>query len=666
MNFTRPFVAAALFAGAAVALAMTAPSSDEAPRVTPEALLDVRSVSSPRVSADGSRVAFVVRRADAARDAFNADVWVTSIDGGEPIQFTTSESEDVDPQWSPDGKWLAFTSDREGGVPQVFVIPTSGGEALRVTKLPGGAISPRFAADGDRLVVASPDAPAGTVAPGVALRRDRRDDHLWIVSVSGAEPLRLTSGDFDDADPRWSPDGQEIAFVSNRTADPETNANTDLWIVPAKGGKPRQLTSNPGPDEQPRWSPDGSRIAYVAHSRDFSPAEHTDLRVVARAGGEPKNLTADFDFPVSNPIWSPDGSRLYFLAEVRGDRHLFSVPSTGGDVVRVTDGLRELTEADLVPNGAAFVVVASAPDAPAELHLASTSSKDLKPLTGFNSEFAKLPRSTSYTHLYKSVDGIDVEAYVTLPPQAAAEKPGSPNAKRYPAVVSLHGGPHARASSGFDAMRQLLATNGFVVFEPNYRGSVGYGQKFADANRGDWGGMDFHDVMRGVEALATFPNVDGDRMAVYGASYGGYLAAWSVVQPTRFRAAVDVAGISDLLSFYGQTDRGGRLLLEWDLLGPPWERASQYLERSPIAHLERAATPMLLVHGDSDRRVPLSQSEELATGLRRVGVSVEFLRVEGLGHAVLTPSQLRGTLAGTLGFLKRHLEDAPSARTTGR
>jgi len=505
MNFSRPFAAAVLPAGAAVALAMTVPGTDDAPRVTPEVLLDLRSVSSPRVSADGSRVAFVVRRAGRRAGRVQRRR-VGDLDRRRRARAIHHQRrEDVDPQWSPDGKWLAFTSDREGGVPQVFVIATGGGEALRVTKLPGGATSPRFAADGDRLVVTSPDADAGSGIPGVVVRRDRRDDHLWIVSVSGAEPARLTSGDFDDADPRWSPDGQEIAFVSNRTADPETNANTDLWIVPAKGGKPRQLTSNPGPDEQPRWSPDGSRIAYIAHSRDFSPAEHTDLRVVARAGGEPKNLTIDFDFPVSSPIWSPDGSRIYFLAEVRGDRHLFSVPSNGGDVVRVTDGLRELTEADLVPNGSAFVVSASSPDSPTELHVASTSSKDLKPLTGFNSEFAKLSRSTSYTHLYKSVDGIDVEAYVTLPPQAAAEKPGSPNAKRYPAVVSLHGGPHARASSAFDAMRQLLATNGFVVFEPNYRGSVGYGQKFADANRGDWGGMDFHDVMRGRRGARDVP-----------------------------------------------------------------------------------------------------------------------------------------------------------------
>jgi dipeptidyl aminopeptidase/acylaminoacyl peptidase len=647
----------------AVAVANATRGADDPRLLAPEDLVSVRSVSSPRFSADGSRVAYVMRSADLASDAFNADIYIVSADGGEPLQFTTSPADDADPQWSPDGRWLAFVSER-GGTPQVYVIPTGGGEAIAVTRLAGGATSPRFAGDGDRIVVLSPDAPSvpTPLAPGGVVSRDARRSHLWIVSVSGAEPLRLTSGEFDDLDPRWSPDGQEIVFVSNRTADPERNANTDLWIIPAKGGKPRQLTSNPGPDEQPRWSPDGTRIAYVSHSRDFSPAEHTDLLVVSRSGGDAKNLTSGFDYSVSNPLWSPDGSMLYFLAAVRGDQHLFSVPAAGGDLVRLTDGPRELTEMDLAPDGRTFVTRASSPAAPAELRLVSAAGKDLQPLTSLNAEIAALSRGSVATHLYKSVDGLEVEAYVALPPEAAAEKPGAPNVRRFPAILSLHGGPHTHASSAFDPVVQLLASNGFVVFQPNYRGSTGYGQRFADLNRGDWAGMDFHDVMRGAEALAAFPNVDGDRMGVYGASYGGYLAAWAVTHSARFRAAASIAGISNLVSFYGQTDKGGRLLLEWDLLGPPWVRSSLYVDRSPVTHLIEASTPMLLIHGEADRRVPIAQSQELATGLRRLGVPVEFLRIEGLSHSVTSPSQLRTMLSAALSFFRRYLQEpAPSA-----
>lgn len=649
---------------AAVALAQPGLDREPPRRISTDDLVGIRSVSSPRFSPDGKRVAFVIRSADLKRDVFDSNVYIVSADGGEPLQFTTSQAEDTDPQWSPDGRWLAFVSRRDG-VPQVYVIPTSGGEATAVTRFEGGASSPRFALDGDRIVVAVPDSPSAAspaLPSGVSVRRDRTLQHLWIASASGSEPVRLTEGDFDDSDPRWSPDGQEIVFVSNRSQDPETNANTDLWVIPVKGGKPRQLTSNPGPDSQPRWSPDGSRIAYASHSRDFSPAEHTDLFVIPRSGGEPKNLTGEFDFAVSSPIWSLDGSRIHFLAMIRGDEHLFSVPTQGGDTVRVTGGVRELVEADLSPDGRTFVVVSSSPDSPAELFLAAAEGRDVRPLTSLNAGFAWLARGVADTYAYKSVDGLEIEAYITLPPEAAAEKPDAPNPRKFPGVLSLHGGPHARATSGFDAMRQLLSSNGFVVFEPNYRGSTGYGQKFADANRGDWGGMDFHDVMRGVEALCRFPSVDENRIGVFGGSYGGYLVSWAVTHSYQFRAAVSVAGVSDLVSFYGQTDRTRRLLLEWDFQGPPWARTALYVERSPVTHLADAGTPILLLHGEADRTVPISQSQEFAAGLRRLSVPVEFIRIEGLGHSVTAPSQLRTTLAATLSYFSRFLrEDPPNA-----
>ena len=627
----------------------------------------VRDVREPQISPDGAWVAYTVSTSDTAEDRSTSAVWMASWDGSRNVRLTTSKSGEHTPRWSPDGRWLAFLSSRDDDHTQLWLLDRLGGEGRKATTLPSDVDDYVWAPDGRRIALVAEDAdtakpktPPPIVIDRFQFKQDesgylgRQRRHLYVLDVESGKTAMLTSGDYDELLPAWSPDGKSLAFVSKRRPDFDRDSNWDLYVIAAGGGgaAPRQLTTFEGPDNdpdtesRPAWSPDGHSLAYLQGGPlKLLYYAVQKLAVVPGAGGAPHILTAALDRNVASPVWSGDGSSITFLLEDDRAVGLARVPAAGGAIERLVSGPRVVSAFTAGANGKLAVLV-STPLAPAEVFALDGST--LRPLSRQNDEWlARVTLGGVEPITFKSRDGTAVNGFAVKPPDFV---PG----KRYPTILRIHGGPVSQYQNEFDSQLQTLAGHGYLVVVANPRGSSGRGERFSTAIFADWGNKDAQDVLAAVDYAVAQGLADPARLGVGGWSYGGILTNYVIAQDQRFKAAVSGASIANVLAGYG-TDQYVR---EYEVeLGVPWKTADTWVKLSfPFLHADRITTPTLFLCGDKDFNVPLLNSEQMYQALRSLGVETQLVIYPGQHHGMNKPSYRRDRLERYLAWYDKYLK----------
>ena len=624
----------------------------------PEDYAQLRDVDEPNISPDGNFVAYVVKVADMEKDKRPGNLWLAKWDGSENRALTFGNKGQSHPRWSPDGKWIAFLSGREdeNEVDQLWILSSGGGEAQKFTDLKGNVDDFAWSPDSKRivLVVHDPDPrepekkekEKKTVPPIVIDRFFFKHDidgyltdrysHLQLLDLATHKIDILTSGKHDDVLPAWSPDGNEIAFVTKRGDDPDRTENWDVYVIGAQpGAKERQVTTSPEADPHPElesapaWSPDGKTIAYI-HGGDLKKIEYAvhTLAIIPAAGGEAKLLTQNLDRNVEQPHWSPDGKSVFGILEDDGTKTLVRVPVASGTPEPVAAGRRSITAYDVSKTGK-VIVRASTPDRPYEIFAAEKNN--LRDLTKQNDAWLstiKLGRVEETK--FKSIDGTEIHGFVVHPVDSTGTKP--------PALLRPHGGPQSQYANDFNFDAQLFAANGYTVIMPNPRGSTGRGEKFAMGIFADWGHLDVEDDLAAVDDAVARGLADPDRLGVGGWSYGGISTNYLIASTTRFKAATSGASISNVLAGYG-TDQYVR---DYEAeLGLPWKNMETWTRISyPFLHADRIKTPTLFLCGQNDFNVPLLNTEQMYQALRSLGVPTELIIYPGQFHGLKKPSYI--------------------------
>jgi dipeptidyl aminopeptidase/acylaminoacyl peptidase len=673
------FVLVSLSAGATAA-------QTGARKVTLDDLYRLREISDPEISPDGAWVAYTVSAPDTAKDASDSDVWMTSWDGQRNVRLTTSKTSEHMPRWSPDGRYLAFLSSREDAreIDQIWLLNRTGGEAERITDLPGGVSDYVWSPDGKRLALIASDADpdSATVTSDTTQRThrpividrfqfksdetgylDNRRDHLYVFDLETRKAVLITPGEYTEEAPAWSPDGKSIAFVSKRRPEFDRTDNWDLYRVEASpGAPPRQLTTFDGPDmdpdwenHPPSWSPDGKSVAYVQGGPlKLLYYAGQKVAVVPSVGGPPRLLTGSLDRNPHSPTFSADGASVLFLLEDDRVTHLARVPASGGPVERLVEGRQVVSDFSVGPQGK-VAVLASTPAQPAEIF--AVEGGRLRKITGQNDKWLAEVRLGAVEEIgFRSKDGTEVHGFMVKPPDY---RPG----QRYPTILRIHGGPVWQFYNDFANFDwQLLAANGYVVVAANPRGSSGRGEKFSTAIWADWGNKDGQDVLAAVDFAVAQGIADPNRLGVGGWSYGGILTDQVIARDQRFKAAISGAGIANALAGYG-TDQYVR---EYEAeLGTPWQNTAAYLKVSyPFLHADRIVTPTLFLCGDKDFNVPLLNSEQMYQALRSLGRETQLVIYPGEHHEIRKPSYQRDRLQRYVDWYGRHLKTQPSNAAT--
>ena len=636
-----------------LALAAASAAAQETRLLEPEDLFELQSVSNPVISPDGGWVAYTVNSTSLEEDSSETRIWMASTTDDTVLPMTGEGSSAGNPQWSPDGRYLSFTASRNDGESQVWALDRRGGEAVQLTHVEQGVSDYAWSPDSSRLalVIRDPeevsegeDGEEEEARPWVIDRLqfkrdytgylDRRRTHLFVQDVApGAEPeaMQITSGDYDDSDPVWSPDGSLIAFVSNRTEEPDANDNTDIWVVaadnPDAGATLLQITSNPGSDTSPAWSPDGLTIAHVSVTQPeiiWYATNH--LAISPATGGPARVLTGRIDRNVNSPRFSPDGGEVLFGLEDSGERHLASIDTSGENFRRLIEGPLSLRGWSQSDDGQIASLV-SEPHLPAEVFYGAGDER--RQLTFTNRPWLdELQLAEVENAQFPSADGTEVEGFIFKPP-------GFDASFRYPTLLRIHGGPVAQYDFAFNFEAQLFAASGYVVVMTNPRGSSGYGQDFSHAIWADWGVRDFQDVMAGVDYAIEQGYADPDRLGVGGWSYGGILTNYVITKSDRFKGAITGASMALYRANYGHD----HYQLEWEgEVGLPWENAEAWERMSPFNFVANVVTPTLIMGGDHDWNVPIQNSEQLYQALRRLGVETQLVVYPNEHHGIRKPA----------------------------
>ena len=621
--------------------------------------LEWQAAFNPKISPDGKRVVYEVQKTNWEENAFERNLWIGEIANGEAHALTTAKKSSTNPEWSPDGKWMAFLSDRPGqiagtaeGKKQLYVISADGGEAQQVTKLEGDVSDFEWAPDSKRIAFSTSD-------PESKAMKDRKEKygdysvvhsdyqmtHLWITEFANgsavpAEPKRLTEGDkFSVGDFSWSPDGMRIAFSAQRDPDLISIGTADLYVVNVSDKTLKKIVSTPGPDGNPKWSPDGKKIAFntAGGSQYFF---YTDRRigVVSADGGAVQILTESFDEDPSLIAWGPDG--IYFAALQKTTAHLFRLNPATGTVEKMS------APEGLVAGGFSFskdyktvAYRAALENQYGEIYATSAAPWQGKKLTALGDQLKGFTLAHREVVSWKSGDGTTIEGVLYTPSNFDAKK-------KYPLLVVIHGGPTGVDQPVVNADRyypiERLVAKGAVVLRPNYRGSAGYGEKLRSLNVRNLGIGDYADVISGVDSLIAKGFVDKDRVGAMGWSQGGYISAYITTFSDRFKAVSVGAGISDWSTYYVNTDITP--FTRQYLHATPWDDPEIYWKTSPISNIAKARTPTLIQHGENDRRVPIPNAYELRQALEDRGVPVKMVVYKGFGHGITKPKQQRAVM----------------------
>jgi dipeptidyl aminopeptidase/acylaminoacyl peptidase len=674
-------------------LAVAQESRPKTPRaVTIDDFFQIRDVSQPEISPDGQWIAYAVRTRMLKEDKNEQRLWMISTHGGEAIPLTSEGVSSSHARWSPDGKYLSFLSARDGGKSQVWLLDRRGGEAVRLTDTVGGVDDFEWSPDSTRLVLVlrdpkpedveaarnrerpapatppKPRTPTPLVIDRLQFKRDtvgyldRRRTHLYVFNVSAKSSTQITSGDFDDGEPAWSPNGKSLAFSSNRTPDADANYKSHIWVVAAdnadEGAHLTQVTPDPGPDSAPAWSPDGKWIAYVTELDPHLFYYNTrHLAVVPSEGGQAKVLTLAFDRSIRRPRFSNDGKYIYFTAEDDGTQNLCRIPMGGGEITRPIGGRLAVGTYSLGKDDSVAAQISTI-DRPDEIFYLPNGASEPARVTKTNDVlFDQLRLAQADYVRFKSKDGTTVAGYLYKP---LDYKPG----KKVPTLLNPHGGPVSQYAAAFYHLAQLYAANGYAVLLPNPRGSSGYGQKFCAAIYADWGNKDYQDDVAMVDYAVAQGIADPDKLGVGGWSYGGISTDFIIAQTPRFKAAISGAGVALVASFYGH-DHYQR---DYDIeLGRPWDNKAVWDRISPFYRVASISTPTLFMGGDIDWNVPILGSEQMYEALKTLGRTTELVVYPGEYHGFTIPSHIKDRMERFMAWYNHYVKgDSAPARPPER
>jgi dipeptidyl aminopeptidase/acylaminoacyl peptidase len=629
-------------------VAQEKPSADTAKLLTPEAALDLRSISDLQFSPDGTRVALVVT--DPPKGERRArHIWLYDKKLGVVRQFTFSAKDETSPRWSPDGKQIAFLSNREDQQ-QIFVMRADGGEAAAVTKGKRSVQSFAWSTDGQQIAFIAPDAKTGAEEKkekdkddARVVDKDDKQPRLWLLTLATNQVKSLTDSKWRISELAWPTTGDHI--VVSATDHPESDQETHrIFSISVADGSRRLIFAPHGPFRDLQVSPDGVTVSYIG-SRVDGPAPH-DLILLDAGMRATRNLTgASLDRAILEQRWTKDGSMLALYAD--GFRNkLVGFSSEGMSKTPANPPASNVTGFAVSTPGD-LVFVGQSATTPPELWSWDQTSPPQQ-VSHFNDSWKPFALRAPEFYKYKSFDGLEIEAAL-LKPVAADPK------TKLPLIALIHGGPTGNWQDSIEVWGQLLATHGYAVFYPNIRGSEGYGHNFIEMNRGDWGGSDFKDVMWGVKDLIDRGIADPAKLGIGGWSYGGYMAEWAVTQTNDFKAAVSGAGLSNLTSEYGSEEHPS--YDEW-FYGVPYESESlvKYLNSSPITQLKNAKRPILILQGEADTTDPPGQSQELYRGLKHYGVESELVVYPREPHGLREEKHLLDRLNRILAWYDAHLK----------
>jgi len=626
--------------------------------------LEMRTVSSPRISPDGRHVVYEQSRTDWDANAFETDLWLADTTTGESHQLSAAAKSSGDAEWSPDGKWIAFLSNRPApmsGSPadkrQLYVMPVNGGEAQQVTKMENGVDGFDWAPDSKRIAISA-------AAPETKAMKDRKDTfgdyhvihadyemtHLWLVDVpradaagrtpTPAEPKLLTQGDsFSVNSFEFSPDGTRIAFSAQRDPDLISGFSEDIYTVTVADGAVKKLVDTPGPDGNPHWSPDGAQIAFTT-SNGSKYFFYTDQRiaVVDSNGGTPRVLTLAFDEDPDLLVWASEG--IYFSALQKMSSQLFLLDPKTDAVKKIdTPGTEIAIQFSISKDFRHMAYRGTGANQYSEIYASDLPAGTPMKLTHSGEQLSGFDTAKREVIQWKSGDGTVIEGVLYKPADFSPTK-------KYPLLVVIHGGPTGIdmpmiVADRYYPMERFVA-RGALILRPNYRGSAGYGEKFRSLNVRNLGVGDYADVISGVDYLISQGYVDKDRVGSMGWSEGGYISAFITTSSDRFKAVSVGAGISDWITYYANTDITP--FTPQYLHATPWDDPQIYAKTSPITYIAKAKTPTLIQHGGADRRVPLPNSFELRQALEDHGVPVKMVVYDGFGHPINKPKQQRAVM----------------------
>lgn len=635
-----------------------------------EDMFRIQRVSDPQLSPDGKMVAYVITVPNKEANTTNSDVWLIPTAGGTASQLTNSPKHDRHPRWSPDGKWIAFESNRSGMF-QIYLINAATGETKQLTNISTEATQPVWSPDGKKLAFVSavfPEFSDKPYAVADSLNKAKLDaresskvkakiftkllyrhwdswvedkrQHLFVINADGTNPRNITPGDRDAVptsstfsagdDFDFSPDGKELAYTATPIPVQEEawSTNHDIYTVNLETGERKQVTKNPAADCFPRYSPDGKYLAYRAQATPGFEADRWQLMLYDRTTGTSKSITSKFDTNVESFVWSSDSKTLYTYAEEKANTPLWSI-AINGSVTKIFDGGTN-HDVNISADGKTILFTHQTLNNPIELYIANSDGSNPVQLTHTNDALLETIEPSALDYVwYEGAGKTKIQMWIVKPPQFDPQK-------KYPLVFWVHGGPQGAFGNAWSYRwnPQLWAAQGYVVALPNPRGSTGFGQQFTNEISHDWGGKVFTDLMNGVAYLEKLPYIDKTKMAAAGASYGGYMMNWINGHTDKFKTLIVHCGVYNFYSMYGTTEE--IWFDEWEH-GIPWE-TKDFDKFSPHKYAKNFKTPTLIIHNELDFRVPLTEGMQLFTTLQRKSIPSKFLYFPDEGHWVLKPA----------------------------
>ena len=631
-------------------------------KITPEDLLKMKFVRSVAVSPDESKIMFTVEVAAEDKKGYHSHIYMINTDGGDPVQYTSGKVNDSGPIFSPDGKWIIFISKR-GEKKGIYKMPTSGGEAILLADDDGSYSELSISPDSKKILGVfkkADDVPKddkGKKEEPVYrhitrmyykldnagfLPKDR--GHVYLIDMETGRKSQITNTKNGERGPIWLGKGDRIAYIANIQRDPDIETMMDdLFVVSSRGGKAKKLNTPAGPVDMLSGSPDGRFIAYAGHDepRDSWGAANYHIWNIPVAGGKAVDLTPrldrmTLDLTISDsaevgggmkPSWTSDGRWIFFQLAENGSTRLYKVSSKGGKITKIIGGKIHLVAASFGGKKNLIASVISTPTMPAEIFV-SGSAPNAKPkkITRLNDGLiGEIDIRKPEEIIVKGHDNYPIHAWILKPP-------GFSPKKKYPSILQVHGGPRVQYGNTFFHEMQLLAAKGYIVYYGNPRGGQGYGRKHAEFIENAWGSYDYKDCMSLAEYMTGMKYINKNKMGVTGGSYGGYMTNWIVTHTNFFKAAVTQRSVVNFVSFYGSSDCG--FDFDREILGSPWKNLDSWWEMSPIKHVAKVKTPLLIIHSEQDLRCPIEQAEQLFIALKKLKRKVEFVRFPDEPHGL--------------------------------